>query len=172
MFLSKNITEDILETFPNTITENHEKTHQIDKKIKFDMDKIRRKFPENFFKWLLLSIIFILYLIILNKSNICELTVSFKCNLYFMHEYTMIFQKLFPVLINDMIFPFIFPLEFSLTLLNRQSTSQFIKMEAYLLLLYYFRQISYSIWRKCQLFYLDKRLEDYFDYKYNDLYKI
>lgn len=51
MFLSKNITEDILDTFPNTITENHEKAHQqLDKKIKFDMDKIRRKFPENFFK--------------------------------------------------------------------------------------------------------------------------
>ena len=61
MFLSKNITEDILETFPNTIIENHEKAHQLDKKIKFDMDKIRRKFPENFFKWLLFSIIFIAY---------------------------------------------------------------------------------------------------------------
>ncbi len=139
MFLSKNITEDILETFPNTITENHEKAHQLDKKIKFDMDKIRRKFPENFFKWLLLSIIFIIYLINLNKSKIREVAVSFKCNFYFLHKYTVIFQKLLLVLINDMIFPFIFPLEFSLTLLNRQVTSQFINMKAYFLLLYYFR---------------------------------
>jgi|688.fasta_scaffold955723_1 hypothetical protein len=50
MFLSKKITEDILETFPNANIENQEKIHQLDKKIKFDLDKIRRKFPENFFK--------------------------------------------------------------------------------------------------------------------------
>lgn len=66
------------------------------------MDKIRRKFPENFFKWLLFSII-LQYILIFHHTikKIYDIMISLKRHFYLLHEFSMILHELFPFLINN-----------------------------------------------------------------------